>query len=148
MAFDVNNIVELRNHLVFAERCFYNLDSGNYQIKTIKNIIPQNLGDGIFVTIEENLYALVKTVNGPMFIYNDLQFVLKKIRYEFYQKELSYGDSKRTCRFIFLNDGKEIVNIIYKKPPGDWSFWDIDTDFFHWLVNFSHSAELINRWTK
>lgn len=142
----MNNIVELRNHLVFVERCFYNLDSGNYQIKTIKNISHQNLGDGVFVTVEKNLYALVKTVDGPMFIYNDLQFVLKKINYEFCQEEID--KFKRICRFVFWNDGKELVNIIYEKPTENWSFWDIDMDFFHWLVSFSHSTELISRWTK
>lgn len=91
-------------------------------------------------------YALVKTADGPMFIYNDSQFVLKEINYKFCQEEID--EFKRICRFTFWNDGKKTVNIIYKKPAEDWSFGDIDTDFFHWLVCFSRSAELINRWTK
>lgn len=124
MRVKMNNIIELRNHLVFVERCFYNLDSGKYQIKTFKNISHQNLGDGVFVTVEKNLYAL----------------------YKFCQEEID--KFKRICRFVFWNDGKEIVNFIYEKPTEDWSFWDIDMDFFHWLVSFSHSTELINRWTK
>lgn len=31
----MDNILELRNHIEFTKRCFYNIDSGKYQIKTL-----------------------------------------------------------------------------------------------------------------
>lgn len=142
-------MIELQYYMEFLKRCFYDMHSGKYRIKDKYNTEPKDIGDGVFVIHNDNLYALAKTSDGPVFIYNDKQFILKNINYEFDHK-LIQNDNKNfkgLCRFTFAADNEMIIDIVYEKPDEDWSSWKMDMDFFHWLVDFSHSPELIERWS-
>lgn len=138
-------MIELQYYMEFSKRCFYDTLSGKYQIKTKHNINPKDMGDGFFIIYNKNLYALAKTSDGPVFIYNDKLFVLKNINYMFYHNDKK--SSEGLCRFTFMVDNETIIDIVYEKPDEDWSSWEMDMDFFHWLTDFSHSPELIERWS-
>lgn len=140
-------MIELQYYMEFSKRCFYDMNSGNYQIKIKYNSDPKDMVDGSFVIHDNNLYALAKTSDGPVFIYNDKLFVLKNINYKFYHYQNDKNSSEGLCRFTFMVDNETIIDIVYEKPDEDWSSWEMDMDFFHWLVDFSHSPELIERWS-
>lgn len=64
------------------------------------------MGDGIFVEVDRNLYALVKSIDGPVFIFNDMRYVLNNINYEFHHEAFK---GNKLCKFTFEVDKKEVI---------------------------------------
>lgn len=158
---NMNYDLDLHGFMQFGRMCFYDLNSGEYKLTSPKKVDPKDIGDGDFIILDENLYALAKTADGPVFIFNDTHYYLKNdLNFKFIHeiipakkitnilKRINANKSKDFCKFIFEVDNMKIIDIVYEKPDEDWSFWHMDMDFFHWITEWSNNDEFIEHFTK
>ncbi len=151
--------LDLSCFMEIGKRCLYDLNLGRYKFSTSYKVDPKDVGDGVFKVLDENLYALAKTISGPIFIFNDIYFDLKKTEFKFSYElitthktrvmdYLNKNASRDFCRFIFKSGDIKKIDIVYEKPDEEWDSWNMDIDFFHWLTEWSNKDDFIEHFTK
>jgi len=120
-------------------------DVGIYSIKS-KDDISVEQTNGVYVYKEGQIIGIYASVDGPVFILNDSEYLLKFDRLHFDIEEASMNERK----FTISKDNVTIFELKYPKIEfvdyDPWSSED-DVDFFCWLVKMSKKDDFMREYS-
>jgi len=123
--------------------CIYNTNDKSYHIENDEDFkLKRDIG--FCAIIEDNVYGVFKTEDGPIFFINDRMYYLKDIKYSFRHTHLE----KKVGQFIFSIDGKTELKLVYSITTcTNYDAWseEEDVDFFQWLTQKHKKLEDIER---
>lgn len=126
--------IYLQNFEKFQDILEYR-DAGSYSIKSKNDIVVEET-NGVYVHKDDQIIGIYASVDGPVFILNDYEYLLKSDRLQFDTEEVSINERK----FTVTKDDVTIFELKYPKVEfvdyDPWSTED-DVDFFCWLVKMS-----------
>lgn len=130
---DIKYIINL---IEFNKLCECNIDKRTFIEK--KREPNYKITKGVYSNIEDSVIekaGIVADKNGPIIFFDDKIFRLKDSKFDFNHNNLE----NLTGQFSLDIDGKEVINIIYKKNYSDYDVWsnEKEVDFFQWLLDFS-----------
>jgi hypothetical protein len=120
-------------------------DDGIYSIKSKDDIVVEET-NGVYVDQDGQIIGIYASVDGPVFILNDSEYLLKSNKLEFDVEEASMNEKK----FTINKDNIKIFELKYPKNEfvdyDPWSSED-DVDFFHWLVKMSKKKSFMREYS-
>ena len=119
--------------------CVYNLEDGAYHIEVPPPRTAYNADDGRCAFVNEDIYGIISTPEGPVLFRNSQRFHLNDLRYKFTHEHLDPTVGK----FQMFIDDKIEIEVVY--PISIFIYDDLwlnqkDIDFFQHLVDL-HERE-------
>lgn len=120
-------------------------DAGRYSIKSKNDIVVEET-NGVYVHKDDQIIGIYASVDGPVIILNENEYVQKIDKLKFDIEEASMNERK----FTIIKDNVTIYELKYPKIEfvdyDPWSSED-DVDFFCWLVKMSKKNDFIEKYS-
>ena len=140
---ELSNIKLIKNMEDIKKVCVYDIENKSYQIVDNSSYdISTNIG--FFCDIENDIYGVMESTEGPIFFHNYSLYYLNKLQYQFVHTHIQ----EKIGEFQLVVDGIIKECVIYNITPyTDYDPWSLekDVDFFQWICQSQESIELKRR---